>query len=90
MYMTQWSFFKISLQEYTCNPRDCLQPGDMGSVPDMGRSPGEGNDDPFQYSCLESSMDRGTSRATIHKVTRVRHNLVTKPPTTKPPLNGRY
>jgi len=31
---------------------------DMGSVPGWGRSPGEGNDNPLQYSCLENSMDR--------------------------------
>jgi len=33
--------------------------GDPGSVPGMGRPPGEGNSYPFQYSCLENSMDRG-------------------------------
>ena len=32
--------------------------GDMGSIPGSGRSPGEGNGNPFQYSCLENSMDR--------------------------------
>ena len=34
--------------------------GDLGSVPRLGRSPGEGNDNPLQYSCLENAMDRGT------------------------------
>ena len=33
--------------------------GDLDSVPGSGRSPGEGNDNPLQYSCLENSMDRG-------------------------------
>ena len=33
--------------------------GDPGSIPGLGRSPGEGNGDPLQYSCLENSMDRG-------------------------------
>ena len=33
---------------------------DMGSVPGLGRSPGEGNGNPLQYSCLENLMDRGT------------------------------
>ena len=33
--------------------------GDPDSIPGLGRSPGEGNDDPLQYSCLENSMDRG-------------------------------
>ena len=34
--------------------------GDPGCIPGLGRSPGEGNDDPLQYSCLENSMDRGS------------------------------
>ena len=33
--------------------------GDLGSIPGLGRSPGEGNDNPLQYSCLENSMDGG-------------------------------
>ena len=40
--------------------------GDMGSIPGSGRSPGEGNGNPFQYSCLENPTDQGTWRATIH------------------------
>ena len=35
------------------------QAGDMGSIPGLGRSPGEGNGDPLQYSCLQNAMDRG-------------------------------
>ena len=35
--------------------------GDLGSIPGLGRSPGEGNDYPFQYPCLENSMDRSLS-----------------------------
>ena len=53
--------------------------GDPGSIPGLGRSPGEGNGNPLQYSCLENPMDRGTWRATVHGVTRVGHDLVTKP-----------
>ena len=49
-------------------------------IPGSGRSPGEGNDNPLQYSCLENSMDRGACRATVHGVTRVGHDLATKPP----------
>ena len=44
-------------------------------------SPGEGNGKPLQYSCLQNPMDREAWRATVHGVTRVGHNLVTKPPT---------
>ena len=40
--------------------------GDLGSIPEWGRSPGEGHDNPLQYSCLENPMDRGTWQATIH------------------------
>ena len=53
--------------------------GDTGSIPGSGRSPGEGNGNPLQYSCLENLMDRGAWEATVHGVVRVRHNLVTKP-----------
>ena len=42
--------------------------GDMGSVPGLGRSPGEGNGNPLQYSGLENSMDGGAWWATVHGV----------------------
>ena len=54
--------------------------GDLGSFLGLGRSPGEGNGNPLQYSCLENPMDRGAWRATVHGTARVRHNLATKPP----------
>ena len=41
---------------------------------------GEGNDNSFQYSCLENPMDRGAWQATVLGVARVGHHLVTKPP----------
>ena len=44
--------------------------GDVGSVPGLGRSPGEGNGNPLQYSCLEKPMDREACRATVHGVTK--------------------
>ena len=44
--------------------------GDMDSVPGLGRSPGEGNENPLQYSCLENSMDKGAWQATVHGVTK--------------------
>ena len=43
--------------------------GDPGSIPRSGRSPGEGNGYPLQYSCLENSMDRGAWQAVVHGVT---------------------
>ena len=39
---------------------------DMGSILGFGRSPGRGNDNPLQYSCLENPMDRGAWWATLH------------------------
>ena len=44
--------------------------GNLGSIPGLGSSPGEGNGNPLQYSCLESSMDRGAWLAIIHGVTK--------------------
>ena len=43
--------------------------GGLGSIPGLGRSPGEGNGSSLQYSCLENSMDRGACQATVHGVT---------------------
>ena len=54
--------------------------GDLGLIPGSGTSPGEGNGNPLQYSCLENPMDRGAWWTTVHGVTRVGRNLVTKPP----------
>ena len=44
----------------------------------VGRSPGEGNGNPLQYSCLENPTDRGAWQATVHGVAKVRHDLATK------------
>ena len=49
-------------KESACNA------GDLGLIPGSGRSPGEGNSNPFQYSCLENLMDRGDWQATVHGV----------------------
>ena len=46
--------------------------GDLGLIAGWGRSPGEGNGYPLQYSCLENSMDRGAWRATVHGVVESR------------------
>ena len=44
--------------------------GDLSSIPGSGRSPGEGNGNPLQYSCLENPMDRGAWYATVHRVAK--------------------
>ena len=52
-----------------------LNVGDLGLIPGLGRSPGEGNGNPLQYSCLENSIDRGAWRATVHGVAKSRTQL---------------
>ena len=49
--------------------------GDEGSIPGSGRSPGEGNGNPLQYSCLENPMDRGAGWAIIHGVAKSQTRL---------------
>ena len=46
----------------------CRRPRGLGSIPGLGRSPGEGNGNPLQYSCLENPMDGGVWWATLHRV----------------------
>ena len=48
---------------------------DAGSVPEMGRSPGVGSDNPLQYSCLENSMDKGAWMATVHGIAKSQTGL---------------
>ena len=49
--------------------------GDLGSIPGLGKSPGEGNGNPLQYSCLEHPMDGGAWWATVHGVIKSRTRL---------------
>ena len=55
-------------KESACNA------GDLGLIPGSGRSPGEGNGNPLQYSCLENPMDREAWPTTVHGSQRVRHD----------------
>ena len=48
---------------------------DAGLIPVLGRSPGGGNDNPLQYSCLENPMARGAWRAAVHAVTKSQTRL---------------
>ena len=61
-------------KESACNA------GDLSLIPGPGRSSGEGNGNPLQYSCLENTMDRGAWQAKVHGITRVCHDLMIKPP----------
>ena len=56
-------------KESACNA------GDMGSIPELGKSPGERNGNLLQYSCLENPMDRGAWWATVHGVAKSRTQL---------------
>ena len=58
----------FSSKESACN-------ADQGSIPGSGRSPGEKNGYPFQYSCLENSMDRGAWRVTVHGIAKSQTQL---------------
>ena len=56
-------------KESTCNV------GDLGSIPGLGSSPGEGNGNTLQYSCLENTTDRGTSQVVVHGLAKSRTGL---------------
>ena len=79
-----WTTFTFTLgfPHKSVGKESACSAGDLGSIPGLVRSPGEGKGN--QYSCLENPMDRGAWRATVHGVARVRHDLATKPP--RPPL----
>ena len=61
MGFSQW----LNGEQSACNAGIA---GDKGFIPELGRSPGEGNGNSFQYSCLGNSMDRRTWQATVHEV----------------------
>ena len=56
-------------KEFACNA------GDPGSIPGLGRSPGEGNDYPLQYSCPENPLNKGTWWVTVRRITKSRTQL---------------
>ena len=73
MYYLEYTIWYMRLpwwlngKEFTCSAGDT---GDTGSIPGLGRSLGEGNGNPLQYSCLENPVDRGTWRAMVHGVAK--------------------
>ena len=67
--MVSWGFPDSSAgKESACNV------GDLGSIPGLGRLPGEGNGYPLHSCILENAMDREVWRATVHGVTKSQHN----------------
>ena len=59
-------------------PANAGDTGDSGSVPESGRSPGGGNGNPLQNSCLKNPMDRGVWWATVHRIAKSQARLSTQ------------
>ena len=69
--LTKWA----SLMAQMVKCLSAFNAGDLGSIPGLGRSPGDWNGNPLQYSCLENPMDRGTWQATVHGVAKAQTRL---------------
>ena len=78
VFVNNFYFNKVSEIYYVVLENKVFQA--LRSIVELIRSPGEGNGNPFQYSCLENPMDRGAWQSIVHGVARVRHDLVTKSP----------
>ena len=70
-FFSNYSFDKLHLNSCgfpggSVSKQSACNAGDLGLIPGLGRSPGEGNGNPLQYSCMENSMDRGTWWAAVH------------------------
>ena len=68
VFLGVWGFPRGSVVKNP--PTNARVTGDVGSIPGSGRSPGAGNGNPLQYSCLENLMDRGTWWASVHLVAK--------------------
>ena len=70
LFSVQWAFFKgfINFPGDSDGKESACNAGDLGSIPRLGRSTGEGNGNPLQFSCLENPMDRGAWQVTVHGV----------------------
>ena len=73
-FVLSTGFLRSSVSKSACKA------GDLTLISGPARSPGEGNGNPLQYSCLENLMDREAKQAIVHEVARVGHDLATKPP----------
>ena len=76
MFISYWTGIAGSLGGSLVKnpPASSEDPRDMSLIPGLGRSPGEGNGNPLQYSCLENTMDRGAGQAKVHGSQSVRHD----------------
>ena len=75
---TDTEYEKAGLPWWLSGKESACRAADSGLISGSGRSPGEGNSYPLQYSCLGNPMDRGAWRASPWGHKRVRHNLATK------------
>ena len=81
LYKLHYAIYNV-LQGFPCSSvgrEPAYNAGDPGLISGLGRSPGGGNGNPLQYSCLENPMDRGAWWATVHGVARVGHDLASQP-----------
>ena len=77
-YLLNLLLLRLRLMDFTGSSdgkESACNAGDPGSILGSGKSPGEGNGNPLQYSYLESSMDRGAWRSTVHGVAKSRAQL---------------
>ena len=79
-HLTYGAFVWGSFSGGSVSKETACNAGDLGLTPGSGRSPGEGNHNPLQYSWLGNPTDRGAQWATVHGIARVGHELATKPP----------
>ena len=74
IYLFYWSIIALGASQVAQvvknPPANAGDAGDAGSTPGLGRSPGEGNGNPLQYSCLESPVDGGAWEAIVHGVAK--------------------
>ena len=85
-----WAFLVVPVASLIAQlERIYLQCRNAGLIPGLGRSPGGGNCNSLQYSCLENPTDKGAWQAALHGFTSVGHNLETKPPCGSIPGLGR-
>ena len=68
--LSDWYINYFSFQVALAVKNTPASAGDVGLIPWLGRSPGEGNGNPLQYSCLGNPMDRGAWWATVHEVSK--------------------
>ena len=68
-------YYSMGFPHISVDKESACNAGDLDSIPGLGRSPGEGNGNPLQYSSLENPMDRGAWWATVHGVVKSRTQL---------------